>query len=262
MDFFKESRVTVSASSSISSCAVCGGAHTEPYVEKDGYAFRKCPDCGYVFCHPRPSQDELDKWYGVSGGTECVDRDNYPKSSSRKRRAFFNALKLMPLLWGRRALDIGCGGGFVVGGMKMAGARAAVGLDLNPKAIDYARAHYPKCEFHCGGFDDFSGGKLGRFGFVYSSEVIEHVLDVEAYVSFLDEVTEPGAKVFITTPDIASAQVPEDVTRWSVFAPPMHIQFFTQATLTHLFGRFGFTPIRRVPDRGGAGLKMLFRKVA
>lgn len=254
--------MTASTSSASSSCAVCGSAHTEPYVEKNGYAFRKCTGCGYVFCDPRPSQDELDKWYGVSGGTEGVNRDNYPKSSSRKRRAFFNALKLAPHVWGKRALDIGCGGGFVVGAMKMVGAKAAFGLDLNPKAIDYAQAHYPGCAFHCGGFDAFADGSLGRFGFVYSSEVIEHVLDVEAYLKFLVQVTEPGAKVFITTPDIASAQVPDDVTEWSVFAPPMHIQFFTQATLTHLFGRFGFTPVKRVADRGGAGLKMLFRKVA
>lgn len=254
--------MTHPAAPSSASCPVCGGARSEAFVQKDGFAFLKCPACGYIFCHPRPSQEELDKCYGVSGGAEGIDRDTYHKASSRKRRAFMNAVKLWPHVYGRRVLDIGCGGGFVVGGMKAVGAKAAVGLDLNPQSIDYARAHYPACEFHCGGFDDFAGGKLGKFGFVYSSEVIEHVLDVEAYLRFLAEVTEPGAKVFITTPDIASAQVPEDVTQWSVFSPPMHIQFFTQATLTRLFERFGFTPIKRVADRGGAGLKMLFRKAA
>jgi len=247
---------------SATSCPVCGNTRTDAFVIKDGFAFRKCRSCGYIFCHPRPSQDELDQCYGVSGDTEGIDQDHYPKADSRKRRAFLNAVKLLPQVWRKRVLDIGCGGGFVVGGMKAVGAKVAAGLDINPKAIDYAHAHYPQCEFHCGGFDDFAGGKLGKFDFVYSSEVIEHVLDVEAFVRFLVEVTEPGAKVFITTPDIASSQVPRDVTQWNVFAPPMHIQFFTQATLAHLFGRFGFAPIKRVADPGGAGLKMLFRKVA
>ena len=259
---FKELIVPDSPASSSRPCPVCTGARTEPFVEKDGFKFRKCPSCGYIFCHPRPSQAELGEHYAVSEGNGGIRRDFYPKASSRGRRALFNAVKLLPHVWGKRALDLGCGGGFVVGGMKTVGATAAVGIDINPNAIEYARAHFPKCEFHCGTFDDFSGGKLAKFGFVYSSEVIEHVEDVEAYMRFLAEMTAPGAKVFITTPDIASGQVPEDVTGWEMFSPPVHIQFFTQATLAHLFGRFGFTPVKRVPDRGGAGLKMLFRKVS
>ena len=250
------------SASSFAPCPVCTGARTEAYVEKDGFKFLKCTACGYVFCHPRPSQDELAKHYGVSEGDTGIRRDFYPKASSRGRRAFFNALKLWPHVWHQRVLDLGCGGGFVVGGMKTVGATQSVGIDINANAIEYARAHYPKCEFHLGTFDDFSGGKLPKFGFVYSSEVIEHVADVEAYMRFLVEVTAPGAKVFITTPDLASGQVPEDVTAWSMFSPPVHIQFFTPATLTQLFGRFGFTPIKRVSDGGGMGLKMLFRKAS
>ena len=251
-----------SAATPASSCPVCSGAHTETYVEKDGFSFLKCAGCGYIYCQPRPSQDELAKHYAASEGDEGIRQDFYPKASSRARRAFFNALKLFPHVWGKRVLDLGCGGGFIVGGMKTLGASQAVGLDINPNAIDYAKARYPKCDFHCGGFDDFADGQLGKFGFVYSSEVIEHVADVEAYMQFLVDVTAPGAKVFITTPDIASSQVPGDVTAWPLFSPPVHIQFFTQATLTHLFGRFGFTPVKRTADRGGAGLKMLFRKVS
>ena len=203
-------------------------------------------------------------WYYTSHGGEddggSISRDFYPKASSRKRRGFMNAVKLLPHVWGKRALDLGCGGGFVVGGFKSVRATQAVGLDISADAITYARTHYPGCEFHCGTFDDFSGGKIGTFDFVYSSEVIEHVEDVEAYMRFLVEITEPGAKVLITTPDIASQQVPEDVTSWNLFSPPLHIQFFTEATLSHLFKRFGFIPIKRLSDRGGAGLKMLFRR--
>jgi len=231
-------------------------------VEKDGFKFLKCSSCGYVFCHPRPAQAELAKHYAISEGDDGIRRDFYPKASSRARRSFFNALKLSPHIWGKRALDLGCGGGFVVGGMKKVGAKQAVGVDINPNAIEYARAHYPKCEFHAGTFDDFSGGKLAPFGFVYSSEVIEHVEDVEAYMRFLVEITEPQGKVFITTPDLGAALVPDDVTAWSMFSPPVHIQFFTEATLTHIFARFGFETVKRVADPGGAGLKMLFRKVS
>lgn len=243
-------------------CAVCEATHTEPYVEKNGYAFRRCPACGYVFCHPRPTAEELALHYG--GGADAPDLlgDGFPKAASRRRRGFVNALKLIRHVWGKRVLDLGCGGGFVTGGMKAAGAREAVGLDIDPGAVAYARAHYPRCTFCEGAFDTLDPVDLGRFDFVYSSEVIEHVLDVEGYMRFLAAVTRPGAGVFITTPDIASPQVPADVTRWPVFDPPTHIQFFTEATLTRLFGRFGFDAVKRVPDPGGAGLKAHFRKTA
>ena len=244
-------------------CIVCGAAETEPYVKKDGYAFRRCRACGYIFCDPRPSQDELADYYGaVVEGVRPIGPDHYPKASSRKRRAYVNALKMIGHIWNKRVLDVGCGGGFVVGGMKAFGASQAVGLDIAESSIAYARAHFPKCEFHAGTIEDFLDGRLGAFDFVYSSEVIEHVVDVEAYMRFLDQVTKPGAEVFITTPDIACDQVPEDVTAWNVFSPPEHIQFFTEDTLARLFARFGFTVVKRVPDPGGAGLKMLFRKVS
>lgn len=250
--------------SGAAACPVCLGGRTDAYVEKDGFTFRICPSCGYIFCHPRPTQAELATHYAPidADGNTVAGRDFYPKASSRKRRGYFNALKLLPHVWGKRVLDLGCGGGFVVGGMKAVGAREAVGLDINAGSIAYARAHFPKCEFVLGTFGDFADGKLGTFDFVYSSEVIEHVEDVEAYMHFLSEVTKAGAKVFITTPDISCDLVPETVTDWDVFSPPFHIQFFTEATLVHLFGRFGFMPVKRIPDPGGAGLKMLFRKTA
>tara|TARA_B100000795_G_C22771446_1_gene428067 strand:+ start:467 stop:1243 length:777 start_codon:yes stop_codon:yes gene_type:complete len=243
-------------------CPNCTDTFSQPYVEKDGYKFLKCK-CDFIFCYPRPTQAELDNHYGVGESSEHTQNNiitSYPKASSRGRRAFFNAIKLLPHIWGKRVMDLGCGGGFVVGNMKTVGARDAVGIDINPSSISYASAKYPKCEFHCGKFDDFSDGKLGKFDFIYSSEVIEHVADIESYMQFLVEITEVGATIFITTPDIGSKQVPKDVTAWDVFSPPLHIQFFTQATLSKLFKRFGFEPVKRMPDRGGAGLKMLFIK--
>lgn len=243
-------------------CPVCSGTLLVPFGQKNGFKFLNCSDCGYIFCHPRPSQEELGAHYAISQGSDGIRADFYPKAKSRARRGLLNAMRLMRYVYGRRALDLGCGGGFVVNGFHRVLAREAVGIDINPNAIEYARAHYPACTFECGTFDDFKGGKIGTFGFVYSSEVIEHVEDVEAYMAFLVEVTDPGAVVYITTPDIGNNKVPEDVTEWDVFSPPVHIQFFTEDILARLFQRYGFSVIKRVPDPGGCGLKMLFRKTA
>ncbi|MCK5444658.1 MAG: class I SAM-dependent methyltransferase [Rhodospirillaceae bacterium] len=240
-------------------CPVCEKVACAPFVEKNGYAFLKCPDCGYIFCHPRPSQDQLADVYSMGDAALGIAEGFYPKASSRKRRAFLNALRLWRYVWNKRVLDLGCGGGFIVDAMRKVGAKEAVGIDINPNAIDYAKKHYPRCSFHLGSFDQV--GDVARdFDFVYSSEVIEHVEDVEGYVEFLTRAVRPNGVLFLTTPDIASSLVPENPTDWPVFDPPQHIQFFKQENLTHLMARYGFSAIRRVADPGGAGLKMLFRR--
>lgn len=238
-------------------CEVCQGERTTPYAAKDGYDFHQCLDCGYVFCHPLPTAGDLAAIYQTGGEEGNISADHYPKASSRRRRGFFNALKFRRYVRGKRALDLGCGGGFVADGFRLVGSEAH-GIDISADAIAYAEGHFPKCEFHLGTADAPEAG-LGTFDFVYSSEVIEHVHDLEGYMQSLSALLNPGGAVFITTPDIGWSGRPEDPTKWDVFTPPIHVRFFSQASLSRLFERHGFKVIRRVPDRK-AGLKMLFRK--
>ena len=245
-------------SNSETRCPVCENMNSTHFGKKNDYLFLQCPECKYIFCYPRPTKKQLSDFYS-GGATGTTTKDGtYSKVSSRKRRGFFNALKLMRYFFAKRALDVGCGGGFVVGAMKTLGAREAVGIDLNPSAVSYAKKHYPLGQFYHGSFAELFDETKG-FNFVYSSEVIEHVEDVEEYARFLQSALVPGGVLFITTPDIESNQVPDDATEWDVFSPPQHIQFFNQHNLIILLRRFGLSPIKRVKDRGGAGLKMLFR---
>ena len=60
------------------------------------------------------------------------------------------------------------------------------------------------------------------FDFVYSSEVIEHVGDIKAYMNLLERITHKGSFIYITTPDIGSRNRPENVLDWTPFGPPQH----------------------------------------
>ena len=238
-------------------CPVCLSSVFSAYGEKNGCSIIQCASCNYIFCHPRPAQKQLNEMYRGGNEEDAVDEHFFPKASSRRRRAFFNALKLRRYIRGRRTLDLGCGGGFFADAARIMGGDSH-GLDVNRHAIAYARRRFPKCQFHLGSFDSFKG-KIGNFDFVYSSEVIEHVNDVEDYMNFLSSLMRPDGVVFMTTPDIEWEGGSRNPLEWDIFSPPIHIQFFSEKTLSQLFRRYGFVPLRRVPDRG-AGLKMLFRK--
>ena len=224
------------------SCRVCGAARVAAVAEKDGYAYARCAGCGFVFLDPMPDAATLARQY-TNHDSGVPYADAYPKAASRFRRSRLKAFRLARYIRGRDAIYIGCGGGFMVEAMRRVGARA-VGLDINPAAIAYAERQYPENRFFCEDVGIFEGRDLA-FDFVYSSEVIEHVPDAQRYMALLARITRPGGHVYITTPDIGHWRVPADVTRWDMFSPPTHIQFFNRHSLGLLFERHGFRPQRR-----------------
>ncbi len=202
-----------------------------------------------------PSSEALAALYGGDDGR--LGAEHYPKAASRARRARIKAFRFARHFRGGDALDIGCGGGFVAEAMRRRGARAA-GLDIDPRAIAYARRHFPDCTFFCEDFEAFAARGLG-FDFVYCSEVIEHLPDIDGFMRLLVGALRPSGRVFITTPDIGHRRVPADVTAWDMFSPPAHVRFFDARTIRVLFERHGLTITRYYANRK-PGLQIIARR--
>ena len=178
---------------------MCDADRGAAFAEKDGYAYVRCAECGFVFLDPMPDAATLARQY-TNHDSGVPYAAAYPKAASRFRRSRLKAFRLARYIRGRDAIDIGCGGGFMVEAMRRVGARA-VGLDINPAAIAYAERQYPENRFFCEDVGIFERRDLA-FDFVYSSEVIEHVPDAQRYMALLARITRPGGHVYITTPDI------------------------------------------------------------
>ena len=105
-----------------------------------------------------------------------------------------------------RVLDAGCGSGTISYFLSQH-AGAVVGIDSNPSAIAYASDAYkaPNLQFRLGQFDDLMGEK--PFDKIYSIEVVEHLYEhqVADVLSLFHELTNPGAQLFVTTPNYRSA---------------------------------------------------------
>src|SRR5260370_15695344 len=104
-----------------------------------------------------------------------------------------------------RVLDAGCGSG-TISFFLSRHAGDVVGIDSNPSAIRYARTAYnmPNLEFRLGQFDDLTGDK--PFDRIYCIEVIEHLFEhqVADVLSLFYKLTNPGAELFVTTPNYQS----------------------------------------------------------
>lgn len=108
---------------------------------------------------------------------------------------------VLPLVEGKRVLDLGCGEGYGVD-LLATRAREAMGADLAPEAVFHARRTYvrPNLRFlymdiyHLGLEDD-------SFDVVCSLQVIEHMHEPGGFMREAMRVLKPGGLCIISTPN-------------------------------------------------------------
>lgn len=142
-----------------------------------------------------------------------------------------------------RFLDVGADAGFMTEAMRELGFEAH-GVEPHPPAVAYAREHYPKNSYHQTFMEAFEPAGL-TFAAVYCSEVIEHSPDIDAFIIAIRRVMEPGAVLYLTTPDIGHWRRPRDLASWDGFKPPAHCVYFNPRALVRFLEKHGFRILRR-----------------
>ena len=105
---------------------------------------------------------------------------------------------------GTRFLDLGCGTGYGSALVTAAGG-SYDGADGSPAAIEYARARYarPDVRFFVADLMQPLPPEIeaGSYDVVFSSEVLEHVVDPFAFVAIMAESVRPDGTCFVGTPN-------------------------------------------------------------
>lgn len=131
----------------------------------------------------------------------------------------------LPYCNGGRVLDVGCGPGYGVCRIAPE-CREVIGIDIDADAIDYARENFTlentdfrlvrPAEEEAFPFEDDS------FDTVISFQVIEHVFDMNAYLSEIRRVLKPNGVFVCATPDRS--------TRLYPFQRPWNYEHVTEFT--------------------------------
>lgn len=105
-------------------------------------------------------------------------------------------------LEGLRLADIGCGGGLLSEPMARMGA-SVTGIDASERAIAVAREHSGRqklaIDYRCCMVEDLASDLPETFDIVTCLEIVEHVADVEMFVSAVAALLKPGGIVFFST---------------------------------------------------------------
>lgn len=179
-------------------------------------------------------------WWDPDGESRLLHRIN-PVRMGYIRQAAVDRFGLgrgtRRALAGRRAADIGCGAGLVAEPLARMGAETT-GLDAGVDTIAAARAHAQvqglAIDYRSGEAADLAAEQPGSFDLVTCMEVIEHVMDLPAFLSALRALLKPDGVLVFSTPNrtllswavmIGAAEkllrvIPEGGHDWKQFVTP------------------------------------------
>jgi ubiquinone/menaquinone biosynthesis C-methylase UbiE len=139
-----------------------------------------------------------------------------------------------------RALDVGCGDGRLTASLDAAALTAA---DVSAVALERARDRLPEAAFVELDADASFPLDDSAFDLVLCAETVEHVRDVQLFLSEIRRVLRPGGELALTTPATPPLAPPEDP-----LSP--HLRRFTRRSLRRVLAELGFE-VRSLERRSG-----------
>jgi 2-polyprenyl-6-hydroxyphenyl methylase/3-demethylubiquinone-9 3-methyltransferase len=150
----------------------------------------------------------------------------------------------------RRAVDIGCGNGYVAGVLASRGIEV-IGVEPSSDGIERARVAHPGIRFEQGSVDsDLVALVGGTVDLVVATEVIEHLVEPRKLLRAGYALLRSGGRMVITTPyhgyvknlalSIAGAWDRHFTADWD----GGHIKFFSPATLRKMILECGYATVK------------------
>jgi 2-polyprenyl-3-methyl-5-hydroxy-6-metoxy-1,4-benzoquinol methylase len=247
------------------------GLNDRLYSAPGEWSFNRCPrsNCGLIWLDPQPVQEDIAKSYqsyythspenretsarrlrhayGVMLDAYLAHRFGYP--CSRPRRWLWPLMYLHPGARseadgsvshqgfsgsGTRLLDVGCGDGDHLEGMRSRGW-AVSGVEPDRTAAEAAMRR--GLRIHVGELSSLPDTE--HFDVVTLRHVVEHVLDPVQLLRECHRVLRPGGTLIVLTPNTASIGHTIFRKGWLPLDAPRHIYLFSDKTLSSTLDRSG-----------------------
>jgi SAM-dependent methyltransferase len=198
------------------------------YGETVGTVLR-CQTCGHASLAETPTDEVLAAAYGDAADPVSIEEEDGQVETARR------SLERIERFVSPGALvDVGCWTGSFVAA---AAARGWTASGVEPSGWAVERAQERGLDVRVGDLRN-SGVPDTSMRCVVMCDVIEHLLDVSEAIENVAAMLEPGGALYLTTPD-AGGRLARMMRShwWSIL--PMHVQYFTRASMTRLLERHG-----------------------
>lgn len=201
------------------------------------FGLQRCRKCSLTFVNPRPAPWLLDAFY-ESEGYIC----HSPQAGSTKTAEFLlQCVARHGPYEGRRFLDFGCGGGFLLQAATQEGWNAW-GYDVGRRAIASCATQSLRVT------GDLSGFSSGSFDVVFLNHVFEHISESQTVLAQCHRLLNQKGKLFIVVPNLAGMRARLSFPILSQYfniderhrAFPIHLFYYTARTLAQTLEKNGF----------------------
>ncbi|MEK7449980.1 MAG: class I SAM-dependent methyltransferase [Planctomycetota bacterium] len=257
-------------------CNFCGSERAQFVLTENGLNIVRCRDCGLVYVNPRPTPEQLVRFYEqyFPPASENLWQKQmkyiFQKEGRRIIEAMADKTKAVDVL------DIGCGMGFFLSLLKKENYRC-YGIEISPTAADFARRHLnlniTQNTLLESGFPDNS------FDVITLWYVLEHVPNPKEILQKVRHLLKKDGLVIIRTPQLNVRMdqwlfrlirlrriLPSRLTGWIeksfLINPPRHLYDYKADHLRRLMAQLGFKKIKIInsyPRSAGSWPELLRR---
>ncbi|HQL90040.1 MAG TPA: class I SAM-dependent methyltransferase [Syntrophales bacterium] len=225
-------------------CILCGSADRTLLFRQDEWTVFKCSGCDLGFLDPRPTADELGRYYERTYFDSHYDKGLRRDSAEMRKRlsqekhriSFFRPLKPRG-----RILDIGCGMGYFLYACSLKGYEAE-GMDISDVSTAYIRSELGlQVKTGVAGTVDF---EEGSFDIVTMWHFLEHSPDPRDYLSSAWKWLKGDGILVVDVPNHEGTDARMRGAGWRDWDLPYHLYHFTPKTLVRLLSLHGFDILR------------------
>jgi 2-polyprenyl-3-methyl-5-hydroxy-6-metoxy-1,4-benzoquinol methylase len=204
----------------------------------------ECSQCALIRLDPMPHAEDLASFYPPSYWWESDGSAAGRLAELYRRFVLMDHVHFVTHEIDRSApiLDVGCGGGSLVDGLRRRGLRA-YGMDPSGIAASHAMSNYGLTVTR-GSLPD-APFAAGTFSAITLCHVLEHVPNPMLILEELAWLLKPGGKLFVQVPNAACWQFLLLGKRWSGLDVPRHLIHFRSIDLEDLLEATGFEVRRR-----------------
>src|SRR5258705_2882765 len=211
------------------------------YITRALFAIELCEDCGIPFPRPTPPPAEMAKYYpaGYYGGSR-----RFPAPVQRLQRSLYaRRAKTVESILGvkGRALDIGCGPGYLLRAFQERGWDVQ-GTEFSDQSATHAHDAL-ELPILVG---DIAELKLppATFDAVIMWYVLEHVTEPSQTIAEVARLLRPGGVFLCAVPNFGSIEARFARDKWFHLHVPRHLNHFTLPVPTNLLATSGLV-VRR-----------------
>ena len=226
-------------------CPACGEtAPGDAFTVRD-YAFETCGRCKTVFYNPRPSEEQLGRYYREAESYGYWAKFIFPQSEeARRRKIFAPRAAAVKRLWESKALptgrmlEIGAGYGiFCEEVRKLSIFREITAVEPTPDLAGVCRNKgFRTLAVPYEGLQE----EPGSYSLVAAWEVIEHLFSPAKFIVSMRALLEPGGVLLLSCPNIEGFDMMVLGCALADNFGLEHINMFNPPSLTLLLERHGF----------------------